>query len=375
LTLHIELVDVNTETALWSGDYNRSMTNLVLLQNDIARDVSQKLQARLSSANEQRVTKTYTANAEAYQLYLQGRFYWNKRTEEGITKAITYFNQAIEKDPNYALAYAGLANCYITLDSYFLLPPKEAIPKAKVAAMKALEIDDNLAEAHTASATYYYDWDWSASERQFRRAIELNPNYATAHQWYAELLVYEGRFDEAIAEIKRAQELDPLSLIINTVMGRIYWQTRQYDQGIEQLRKTIEMDPNFAPAHRHLGVVYELKGMYPEAIAEIQRAVTLSGNGREYIAILGQAYAVAGKRAEALKIIEGLKEESKRHYVPAYGIAVTYARLGEKDLAFEWFEKAYEEHDYGLVSMKIQPTLDSLHSDPRFADLVRRLGL
>jgi len=375
LRVTVQLISVKDGSQLWGKTFDEKFTDIFAVQDAISEKVTEALALKLSGEEQTGLAKRYTENAEAYQLYLLGRFYWNKRSEEGIKKAIAYFDQAIEKDPNYALAYAGLSQCYIVLDAYYLLPPQEAIPKAKAAATRALEIDDTLAEAYAALATYYYDWDWPAAERQFKRAIELNPNYATAHQWYAEFLVNQGRFDEGIAEIKRARELDPLSLIINTVLGRSLYQARQYDQGIEQLRNTIEMDPNFVPAHRHLGQAYEAKGMYSEAVAEMQKAVTLSGSTPEYMAVLGQAYALSGKRAEAMKIVEELKEQSKQRYISACGIALIYAGLGEKDRAFEWLEKAYQEHDYGLIYIRVAPGLESLRSDPRFADLVRRVGL
>jgi tetratricopeptide (TPR) repeat protein len=323
------------------------------------------------------VAKRPTQNVEAYELYLKGRYYWNKRTEEGFRRAIEYFGEATEKDRNYGLAYAGLADSYILLGEYGLLPAKEAYAKAREAATKALELDDTLAEAHAALADVKidYDWDWAGAEREFRRAIELNPGYATAHQWYGELLSSLGRHEEALAEIKRAQQLDPLSLIINTSSGWILLGAGRDDLAIEQLRKTLEIDPNFARAHGDLGMAYLRKGNFPEAVAEFQRAATLSSNIIDYQSGLGHAYARAGKHTEARKLLYELKEHSKQRYVSWYDFAAIYAGLGEKDQAFALLEKAYEQRDPKVTWAKVDPSLDPLRSDPRFQDLLRRIGL
>ena len=376
LTLTLELVDAQTENVIWSEQYNRTQADLVALQSEIARDVSAKLKTRLSGADQQKLMKSYTVNPEAYQLYLKGRFYWNKRTGESLKKSIEYFNQAIEKDPNYALAYAGMADAYSLIPGYSAGPPQEYLPKAKAAAMKALEIDNTLAEAHTAlaNALYDYDWNFAESNREFQRAIELNPNYPTAHHWYGENLAVLGRFDEGIAQLKLAQELDPLSLIINADLGEVYTYARQYDNAIEQLRKTIEMDQGFYYAHWRLGLVYEMKGSNQEAIAEYRKARQLDDDPF-VLALLGHAYAVSGERAEALKTVEQLKEISQQRYVSAYSFSVLYGGLGEKDQAFQWLEKAYQDRADDLRQLKVDPLLDNLRSDPRFTDLVRRVGL
>ncbi len=376
LTLNLELVDVQNENVIWSEQYNRKQTDLVSLQSDIARDVSRKLKTKLSGADTQRLTKTYTANPEAYQLYLKGRFYWNKRTGESLKKSVEYFNQAIEKDPNYAMAFAGMADAYNLMPGYSAGSAKEYLPKARTAAMKALEIDDNLAEAHASLANVLggYDWNFAESTREFQRAIELNPNYPTAHHWYGENLGQMGRFDEGIAELKRAQELDPLSLIINADLGEVYTWARQYDKAIEQLRKTIEMDQSFYYAHWHLGLAYALKGSIQEGIAEYQKARSLDDDPW-VLALLGHAYAASGKRDEALKTLDQLKETSKQRYVRQYIFAVVYAGLNEKDQAFQWLEKGYQGRADDLTLIKVDPLLDNLRSDPRFADLVRRVGL
>jgi tetratricopeptide (TPR) repeat protein len=322
------------------------------------------------------LTKRYTENSEAYQAYLKGRYYWNKRTEEAFTKGIEYFRQAIEHDPSYALAYAGLGDSYNLLGASEIFPPKEAFPKAKTAAMRALEIDNTLAEAHTSLAyvKFRFDWDWSSAEREFKRAIELNPAYPTAYHWYAFYLAEMGRLDEARTAIRKAQELDPLSLMINNSVGSVFLWTRQYDQAIDQLRKTLEIDPNFAFAHRNLGHAYMKKGMFKEAIAEMQKALALFKGSTEYLGWLGNTYAVSGRRGEALKILDELKQLSQRKYVSPADFARVYIGLGDKDQAFTWLERAYEERSSFLTDLKVAPMFDSLRSDPRFQDLLRRMN-
>jgi eukaryotic-like serine/threonine-protein kinase len=376
ITLTLELVDAQTENVIWSDQYNRKQADLVSLQSEIARDVSTKLRTKLSGVDEQKIAKTYTANPEAYQLYLKGLFHWNKRTAESLRKSIEYFNQAIEKDPSYALAYAGMAEAYVLLPEYSAGSPNESIPKAKAAARKALDLDDTLAEAHTAlaHALFTYDRNLPESNREFQRAIELNPNYATAHQWYSDNLVVMQRYDESIAEGKRAVELDPLSLVVNLELGTNYDYARQYDQAIAQLRKTIELDQNWYLAHMVLCQAYTLKGQLPEATAECQKAREL--NDDPYVlAFLGRAYVGSGKRDEALKTLGQMNEVAKQRYVPAYGFAVLYAGLGDKDHAFQWLERSYQDHAWDILYLKVDPYFDNLNSDPRFGDLVHRVGL
>ncbi len=377
LVIQAELVDVSKGTQLWGEQYNRKLADILAVQEEISREISEKLRLRLTGEEKTRMAKRPTENIEAYQLYLKGRYYWNKRTEEGFRRAIVYFSEATEKDPNYALAHAGLADSYIVLGYFSLLPAKEAYAKAREAATRALELDETLGEAHNALATAKadYDWDWPGAEREFKRAIELNPGYATTHQWYGRMLSELGRHEEALAEIKRAQQLDPLSLIINAVSGRILLYAGREDLAIEQLRKTLEIDPNFAHAHQFLGYAYVRKGMFGEAIAEFQRAITLSPNFTQYQAGLGHAYARAGKSAEARKLLSELKELSKRRYVSWCDFAAIYAGLGEKDQAFACLERAYAQRDARLVELKVDARLDPLRADPRFNDLLRRIGL
>jgi tetratricopeptide (TPR) repeat protein len=296
--------------------------------------------------------------------------------EEGMKRGVEYFQQAVDKDPNYAPAYAGLADAYTLLGWYAVLAPKDAHSKAKAAATKALEIDDTLADAHTslAAITLNYEWDWLGSERKYKRAIELNPNYATAHQWYGGYLALMGRSDEAMAEIKRAQQLDPVSLIINVAAGLYIYRLREYDLAIEQVRKGLELDPNYALAHSTLGLIYTQKERLGEAIAEHQKAITLSGRAPFYVAWLGHVYGVAGKRAEAQKLLTELKELSKRRYVSPHTIAEIYIGLGEKDQAIHWLEKAYEERSPWLVWLLKDPRVDLLRDDPRFQSLLRRMN-
>jgi tetratricopeptide (TPR) repeat protein len=335
---------------------------------------------KLTGAEKKRLTKRYTENTEAYHLYLKGRYHWNKFNEVGFRKAIECFQQAIEHDPAYALAYAGLADCYVSLSTFNVIPSKEGFPKARAAALKALEIDDTLADAHTSLARIKssFDWDWLAAEEEFKRAIELNPNYATAHHLYGRHLMIMGRFDEAAVEIRRASELDPLSLLINADLSAPLFFARQYDQAIESLRETIEMDPNFALAHVRLGGAYECKGMYEEAIAEYQRAIELSGSSADNpttSAVLAHVYAASGRGDQARAMLNRLKEQSQRGYVSPCDIAEVHAALGEEDQAFEWLEKAYKLRSCDLRFLKVSQLMDSLRSDPRFADLLRRVGL
>ena len=372
----VQLVKVADGAPFWGDRFEEKFTEIFAVQDSISEQVVRALSLRLSREETKLLTKHYTENPEAYQSYLKGRYYWNKRTREGHKKALLYFQEAIERDPNYALAYAGLADAY-SFGGGLGLPPKETMPKAKAAAMKALEMDDTLAEAHAALGwiKLRYDFDWSGAEREFKRAIEVNPNYATTYNWYSVELALMGRFDEAIAEAKRAQELEPLSMIINAVVGLPFYFSHQYDRAIAQYRKAIEMDPNFAGAHSWLGLAYEQKGMYEEAVTEFLQARTLAGDRPEKIGALREAYAASGWRGYVRKELELQIEESKEHYVNSYEIAINFARLGEKEQALTWLEKAYEERAGTLYWFTRDPRLDSLRSEPRFQDLLRRVGL
>jgi len=378
LRITAQLIDVQTQEHLWSRDYDRVLQDVFAIQSDIAQQVAEALKVRLLTGEKGQIEKKATEDLEAYTLYLKGRYFWNKRTEADLNKAILYFEQAIKIDSSYALAYSGLADSYSLLANRGYLSPKEACPRAKAAATKAVEIDDMLAEAHASLAhvKMAYDWDWLVAEREFKRAIELNPSYATAHQFYARYLWEMERHDEAIAEIKRAEELDPLSLPISAGVGLALLKARRYDQAIEQLRKTQEMDPNFANAHLVLGWTYLRKGMGEQAIAELQKMITLSGDSLLAAAALVQAYAKLGKRREAQKRLDQVIELSKnRPAKSSYFIAASYAELGEKDQALAWLQKAYDERNDFLLGIRSDPSFNSLRSDPRFAALLKKVGL
>jgi eukaryotic-like serine/threonine-protein kinase len=375
LSISIELVDARDSTHLWGEQYNRKLTDILQLQEEITNEITGKLQPRLSGEEKKRLRKRYTENAEAYQLYLKGRYAWNKRSEEWVKKGIEYFNQAIELDPNYALAYTGLADSYNVLGILSVLPPRESYPKARMAAQKALELDDSLAEAHTSLARVKkdYEWDWAGAEQEYKRAIALNPNYPTAHHWYDILLSEMGRHAEALAEAKRAQELDPLSIIINSNVGWVLFNMGQVDQAIEQERKALELDPNFVFALDRLARFYEFKGMYGEAVANYLKARTLSGAGPEAVAALKEAYAASGIKGYWRRRVQQLKIQAQQGYVSRYSIAEAHVRLGEKDQALEWLKRGYEEHE-NIAYLKVDPMLGSLRLDPRFQDLLRRAG-
>jgi serine/threonine protein kinase/tetratricopeptide (TPR) repeat protein len=375
-SLSVELVDVRDLSGLWSGQYDRERTPVQRMPEEIAKQVCVKLGLKLTAEEEKRLSKRYTDNSEAYQLYLKGRYFWNKRTEEGMKKGVEYFNQSIEKDSAYTLAYAGLADSYVQLANYGFAAPKEAMPKAKESALKALDIDEKLAEAHTALGfiSERYDWNWLEAERRYKRAIELNRNYPTAHLWYAYHLGDRRRFDDALAESRRAQELDPLWLMGSATVGWVFYFARQYDEAVEQFQKTLEIDPHFWVAHDYLARVYYQKGMYDEAIATFRKANTLSPATPVLIAELGYTQAVLGKRSEAEKALQELKELSTRRYVPAFWFAFLFSGLGEKDRAVEWLEKAFEERSGVFGYLEAEPMFDRFRSDPRVMDFLWRIG-
>ena len=375
LTISAELVEVSGNRLLWGERYDRKMSDLLATQREIAREIVEKLKLKVSG-QEGALSTQYTENQEAYQLYLKGRFYWNKRTFDGLNKSILYFNQSIEKDPGFALAYAGLADSYVVpINRLF---PKEAMPKAKAAAMRALELDESLAEAHTTLGRVFaqYEWNWPAAEKEYKRAIELNPRYAIAHQWYGGYLECMDRPDEALKERQLALELDPLSPIINFELSLAYYFRRDYDRAIDQFKKTLELNPDFPPVHQFLPAAYEQKGMYDEALAGFKKAVSLQGTDAQYaVAGLGHLYAITGRKSEAEKQIAELKQVSQQQYVRSSYIALIYAGLGDKDQAFAWLEKGFEERGFQMTNLKLEPRFDVLRSDPRFKDLARRLGL
>ena len=377
LNIQTELVDVAADSQLWGQQYNRKLSDIIVVQEEISNAVSAKLRLRPTGEEQKRLTKRYTENPEAHQLYLKGRYLWNRRTAQTLQRAAAYFQQAIDRDPGYALAWAGLADCYVLYSFYGVLPPAEAFPKAKEAAAKALEIDDTLAEAHASLvlAKIEYDWDWPGAEREYNRTTELDPNYATVYDYYGNDLAAMGRLDEALVARKRAEELDPLSLIDSSVVGWDLYHARQYDQAIQQLRRTLDMDANFPFAHLCLGLAYEQKGMFKEAIGELQKGSSLSGGEPTTVGALGHAYAASRRKDEAQKVLVELKQLSRRRYVPPYDIAVIYIGLGDKDLTFEWLEKAYRDHSSWLPFLKVDPRFGSLQGDSRYRDLRRRMGL
>jgi len=377
LRITAQLVRVTEDSHLWSETYDRELQDVFSIQEEIAQAIVGKLKINLVGDPSRLLVRRSTENLEAYTLYLKGRYCWNKRTDDGLKKGIEYFEQAIDKDPHYALAYAGLADSYNVMAQYGFLPPNEAYPRAKMAAMKALELDEALAEAHAslADVNLHCGWDWPAAEREYQRAIELNPGCAIAHQWYAEYLTAIGRHDEAITEIKRAQELDPLSLNVSTAVGRVFYFARQYDQAIEEFQKTLEMDPDYFYAHGWLANAYFQKALYDEAIEEFLKTRPFYGDSSEMIAALRAAYTASGMRGYWQMRLNQLKEQAKQRYVPAFGIAPACARLGEVDQALEWLNKGYEECDSGLVYLNVEPSFDNLRSDPRFVALLKKLGL
>ncbi|MBL8185121.1 MAG: tetratricopeptide repeat protein [Blastocatellia bacterium] len=376
LTLSVELIDGLTENTIWGNKYERKGSDLVALQSEVARDVSAKLKSKLTGADSAKVEKTYTANPEAYQLYLKGRFAWNKRTGPAIKQAADFFRQAIEKDPNYALAYSGLAETYVIFSSYTVATAKDSMPKAKAAALRALELDDSLAAAHTALAEYlvHYEFDRVGAEKEFRRAIKLNPNYPTAHQWLGNLLASVKRFDEALVELKRAEELDPLSSIIALNVGDTLVADRRYDEGIAVYKRLLSADPDFALAHFALGEVYGLKGMYPEALNETRRAFDLDPDPstKGYI---GLWLALSGDRDGAKKMLEEMKQDSTGRYVQSFSFGMIHIGLGEKEKALDWIEKEVEERGSATRYFATAGELDDLRTEPRFRAMLKQLNL
>ena len=372
-----QLIEASTDRHLWSQSYKGELRDTLALQNRVAGAIADQIRINLTPREQAALKNVKVVNPEAYESYLKGRYFWNKRTADGLKVALAYFKQAIEEDPKYAQAYSGLADTYALLGDwqYAVMTPKEAFPKAKVAAIKALELDSSLGEAHNSLAFVLdgFDWDFDSAGKEFQRAIELNPGYATAHHWYAWHLSLLGRFDEAIVEMKKAENLDPLSLIINADLAELLDLAHSYDESIRQSRKTIEMDPNFGLAHNQLAQAYLQKHMYDEAVGELQEAVKLSGDSPTCIANLARAYVASGMRSEAVNLLGGLKKRSNPGYSNASEIAMIYAALGDRDQAMNWLEKGYEERfNPGVL---LRPGFDPLRSDLRFQNLVHRIGL
>jgi eukaryotic-like serine/threonine-protein kinase len=375
LKLNLELVNTDTQDVIWSEQYDRKQSDLVSLQTEIAKDVSTKLKSKLSGADEAKVTKTSTTNPEAYQAYLKGRYYWNRRTAENIKKAIEQFKAATDRDPNYALAYTGLADCYLVLPQYAGTPFTETLPQARAYAERAIAIDDRLAEPHASLGTVNrQSWQWADSEREFKRAIELNPNYATAYHWYFILLLDLGRYGEAELMIRRGHDIDPLSSIIGMNNSAIYQIQNNHKASIENAREIIALDPNFPPAYQYLGLSVLKEGRQAEAIANFEKAVELSNRAGDALLFLGYGYAVTGRRNEALTIVKELEEKYAKKESSALSIAAVYAGLGDKDKAFEWLEKEFQaKGDLGNIRWDIP--YESLRDDPRYKDLLKWMGL
>jgi TolB-like protein/DNA-binding winged helix-turn-helix (wHTH) protein/tetratricopeptide (TPR) repeat protein len=374
--IRIQLIDSASDRHLWARSYDHELKDVLVLQSSAARDIAEEVQGKVAPKTDLSAGNPHPVQPDAYEAYLKGRYFWNKRNEEGLKKSIDYFQQAISLDPKFAAAYAGLADSYSILGSD-VLPAKVASAKAHDAANKAVELDPTIAEGHAelALVAFYYDWDWTRAEQEFRRAIELNPNYATAHHWYSYYLSAMRRFQEAMAEATRAQQIDPLSLSVNTTVAGRARDLGEYAQAIDLSRRTLEMDPNFVPAHIALGSIYEDQGMWAQAISEYQKAVELSHRSPPALASLGHAYGVAGQQKEARTILASLREASKTRYVSAFDMAVVFAGIGDNDAAFQWLEKAYAERESQMAFLNVTRRLDPVRSDPRFADLLHRMGL
>jgi len=376
LNVQTDLMDVERESQLWGEKYSRPASDILAVQEAISTEIASRLKVRLTGDQEERLTRRDTNDAEAYELFLKGRYHWNRRTAQDLDRAVSYFGQAIARDPSYARAYAGLADSYVVMQNYTGRLSTETIPKARAAALRALELDERLAEPHACLGFIHgtYDWDFVNAEKELRRAIEVDPSYPTAHQWRGLLLAGQGRFDEAIAEGRKATELDPLSLIIHSAYARTLYLAGQYDASISVARKAIELDPSFNVAYTWLGASHQAKGMHREAIAAFEKAAELSGRRFEALGDLGQAYAVTGRRDEALSIVEEMKRAIGSGRDAYYNLALVYVGLGEKDRAFEALDRAVEVRGF-LRYLKVDPRFGAIRSDPRFQGLLRQIGL
>jgi tetratricopeptide (TPR) repeat protein len=376
IRITVQLLRVRDGASLWAKAFDEQFTNIFAVQDSVAQQVARALPLTLSSEEAKGLTRRDTNNAQAYQLYLKGRYFRSKRTSDGLTKAVEHFEQAIELDPAYALAYAGLADSFASWSNFTIIPSRDAYLKARAAALKSLELDQTLADAHTTLGvvSLFYDWDWPAAERAFTRAIALEPDDATGHRHYGLGLMWRGRFDDALREIQRARELAPVDLEIHHNKAMVLYWARDYDQAILEARKTLEMDPHFPQAHRTIAKALVEKGLYDQAIPAFHDAIGLGGS-QILKAELGHAYAVSGQRGEARKILEELKDLAKRRHVSPYDMAILHLGLGETDEAFDWLEKSYAQRERWMLQLEVAPFLDPLRSDARFADLVRRVGV
>jgi serine/threonine protein kinase/tetratricopeptide (TPR) repeat protein len=377
LRIGTELVDVATGSQLWGAQFDRKLGDIFVIQDEISNEISEKLRLQLTRTEKKRLVRRHTEDAEAYRLFLQGRHHWNRWTEEGFYKAIGYFQQAVEKDSGYALAYTGLAESYVLLGWNSYLPPKDAFPKGKAAAMTALHLDPDLGEVHTplAAVLWLHDWQWGEAQSAFKRSLELNPAYPTANHWYAEYLMTMGRHAEAMARIKNSQELDPLSLIINVAIGWASYMARRYDDAVEQLLRTVELDPNYPVTYWILGLLYRITGRYESAVAAGEKAVNLSGGSPLMRAALAHTYGKSGRAKDALQVLDDLSELADHKYVAWHFFAGIHIGLGENDRAIECLEKSWDERCHWLIYLHLDPSMDDLRSNPRFQDLLRRVGL
>lgn len=374
-----QLIQVNNQTHLWAKEYDRDLKDILALESEVAGEVAREIRLRLTSAETARLAATHPVDPDAYEMYLKGRYFWNKRNEAAYLKAIDYFNQAIARDPQYARAYSGLADAYALLGSWpnAEVPRKVAMPRAKEAALTALKLDDSLAEAHASLAfvEMHYAWNWGESEREFRRAIELNPNYATAHQWFAYWWMVQGRRDESIAENELARKADPLSIIIRTDAVDLLCAAGRFDEAIRKAQEAMDLDPDFRLTHYFLALAYSEKQMYPEAFAEYRKGLAMDSNDEWALSGLGRVYALTHDRTNAEKIIRRLRQDSRERPDLALEIALIYSALEEKNEAFDWLEKAYQNREGALILVNAYPFFDQVRSDPRFAELVRKIGL
>jgi len=372
----VQLIQVRDQTDLWAESYDRELKDMLALQDSVARTIANQIHITLTPGQQSRLATRSNLDPDAYESYLKGRYYWNKRTAEGMQKAQVYFQQAINKDPRYGAAYSGLADCNSGLTWHGFTSPAETLPRANTAALKAIEIDPQSAEAHASLAlVLHHKWDWPGAEAEFKRALQLDPRYANAHHWYGDYLSVRGRHDEALVEAKKALDLDPLNLMIGTWVGLRYYLARKYDGALEQSRNTVELDQNFAAAHLLLGETYLQLGLHEKGLAELQSAASLSGNSPLYLAQVAVAYASEGRKAEALQIITQLQTTSSKRYVSPYGLAQIYAALNDKEQTFKWLQIAYDDRAVWMSYLAVDPVFDGYRSNQRFQDLLRRIRL